>query len=311
MSSTERIEKAIESAIFPLSRQQCPPRLLGAIRHAVFPGGARIRPQLVTGVAAACGDPSPKLTDSAATAVELLHCASLVHDDLPCFDDADTRRGKPSVHRAFDQPLAVLAGDALIVMGFEALGRAIALRCSDGLRVFQIVSRGVGAPAGIIAGQAWESEPRVDFRRYHQAKTGGLFEAAVCAGAAAASADHHAWRPVGSMLGEAYQVADDIADACGDAASLGKPVGRDKLLGRPSAALTLGVDRASMHLRSILSDAVDAVPQCEGRDAFRKQLTTISEQFLNRFSARIERDRRSKHRAANHPLGWAAAEAVE
>ena len=94
------------------------------MRHAVLPGGARVRPQLCLSVAQACGDDLPEMSDAAAAAIELIHCASLVHDDLPCFDDADLRRGKPSVHRAYGEPLAVLAGDALIVMAFEALARA-------------------------------------------------------------------------------------------------------------------------------------------------------------------------------------------
>ena len=92
-----------------------------------FPGGARIRPRLCLAVAQACGEDQPAVTDAAAAAIELLHCASLVHDDLPCFDDAPIRRGKPSVHRAFGEQLAVLAGDALIVLAFETLALAAAV----------------------------------------------------------------------------------------------------------------------------------------------------------------------------------------
>ena len=98
------------------------------LRYAVFPGGARIRPRLCLAVAQACGEDQPAVTDAAAAAIELLHCASLVHDDLPCFDDAPLRRGKPSVHRAFGERLAVLAGDALIVLAFETLARAAVRR---------------------------------------------------------------------------------------------------------------------------------------------------------------------------------------
>ena len=91
------------------------------MHHAVFPRGARIRPRLTLAVAAACGEDAPSVSDAAGIAIELMHCASLVHDDLPCFDDADTRRGRPSVHRAFGEPLAVLAGDALIVLAYQTL----------------------------------------------------------------------------------------------------------------------------------------------------------------------------------------------
>ena len=111
MKPITRIEQSLATAIASGEAEGCPPKLAGAIRHAVFPGGARIRPQLCLAVAQACGDDDPMLSDAAATAIELLHCASLVHDDLPCFDDASTRRGRASVHFAFGESLAVLAGE--------------------------------------------------------------------------------------------------------------------------------------------------------------------------------------------------------
>ena len=105
-----------------LARSQQGPQLLQeAMHYSVFPGGARIRPQLCLAVASACGDDDPALSNAAASAIELLHCASLVHDDLPCFDDAESRRGRPSVHTAYGERIAVLAGDALIVLAFQCL----------------------------------------------------------------------------------------------------------------------------------------------------------------------------------------------
>ena len=124
MKPITRIEQSLAAAIASGEEEGCPPKLAGAIRHAVFPGGARIRPQLCLAVAQACGDDDPLLSEATATAIELLHCASLVHDDLPCFDDAPTRRGRASVHFAFGESLAVLAGDALIVLAFQTLGAA-------------------------------------------------------------------------------------------------------------------------------------------------------------------------------------------
>ena len=115
-----RIERALTNNINRGSGAGCPPKLAAAVQHAVFPKGARIRPRLCLAVAAACGEDAPELTDAAAAAIEFLHCASLVHDDLPCFDNADMRRGKPSVHRAFGQPLAVLAGDACLLYTSDA-----------------------------------------------------------------------------------------------------------------------------------------------------------------------------------------------
>ena len=161
MDAVTRIEQALQTAIGRADVPGCPPRLAAAMRHAVFPRGARIRPRLCLAVAAACGDDEPALADAAAASIELLHCASLVHDDLPCFDDAATRRGRPSVHRAFGEPLAVLAGDALIVLAFQTLGRFSHAPQRLALLVMT-VSRSVGMPFGIVAGQAWECEPHVD-----------------------------------------------------------------------------------------------------------------------------------------------------
>src|SRR6188472_2351944 len=106
MDAVNRIEQALQTAIARADIPGCPPRLAAAMRHAVFPRGARVRPRLCLAVAAACGDDDPALSDAAAASIELLHCASLVHDDLPCFDNADTRRNRPSIHRAFGEPLA-------------------------------------------------------------------------------------------------------------------------------------------------------------------------------------------------------------
>jgi geranylgeranyl diphosphate synthase type II len=261
MSDPRRIERALRAAVEACAGG-APPRLAGALRHAVFPAGARIRPRLCLAVAAACGDPFPTLSDAAAAAVELIHCASLVHDDLPCFDNASTRRGQPSVHRAFGEPLAVLAGDALIVAAFDAVARA-GVAAPDRLgRVIEVVARGVASPHGIIAGQAWESEPHIPVITYRRAKTGALFEAAAAAGAVCAGGDPAAWRAFGERIGEAYQVADDILDLLGDAGSLGKPVGRDAALGRPNAARDLGVEGSRALLEQLVSEALAEMPPC-------------------------------------------------
>ena len=180
MTSIERIENSLLAAVAASIGPGCPPRLAAAVRHAVFPGGARIRPQLCLAVARACGDDQPGLADAAAVAVELLHCASLVHDDLPCFDDAPLRRGQASVHSAYGERLAVLAGDALIVMASQVLVQAGQAAPDRALQVMQTINAGVGMPGGIVAGQAWECEPRVALRDYQRLKTGALFAAATC-----------------------------------------------------------------------------------------------------------------------------------
>lgn len=269
MDVMSRIERALVNAVGRADAPGCPPLLAAAMRHAVFPRGARIRPRLTLAVAMACGEDAPELTDAAAASIELLHCASLVHDDLPCFDDADTRRGKPSVHRAYGEPLAVLAGDALIVLAFQALAAAApAAPHRLGLLV-TTVARSVGVPNGIVAGQAWECEPAADLAQYQQEKTGALFAAATVAGAAAAGGEAEAWRLLGERLGAAYQVADDLRDAICNPDELGKPVGRDAALGRPSAVTQFGLDGAAELLRELAAGAVAAVPPCPGAASLR------------------------------------------
>jgi geranylgeranyl diphosphate synthase type II len=167
----------------------------------VFPGGARIRPHLCIAVALACGDDDPALATAAAVSLELMHCASLVHDDLPCFDNAATRRGRPSVQAAFGEPLAVLTGDALIVLAFQVLAGAAGKSPARLAPLMTTIAAGTGMPFGIVAGQAWECEPKVNLSDYQRAKTGALFAAATAAGAQAAGADPARWRALGERLG--------------------------------------------------------------------------------------------------------------
>ena len=167
-----RLEMALRDALGESARSG-PPLLAEAMSYAVFPGGGRARPRLCLAVAEACrvdegngsatldeGNWSP-LVMAAAVAIELLHCASLVHDDLPCFDDADERRGRPSVHCMFGESLAVLAGDGLITLAFETVARAGTEHPQRIGPLVILLARAVGSVDGLVAGQAWESEPSV------------------------------------------------------------------------------------------------------------------------------------------------------
>ncbi|MFD1509857.1 polyprenyl synthetase family protein [Lacimonas salitolerans] len=264
MGLSERIDKAVTDAVTIGQGGVAPRQLSAALTYATTPGGARIRPTILTSVAMACGDDQPQITDAAAAALELIHCASLVHDDLPCFDDAATRRGKPSVHRAYGEPLAVLTGDSLIVLAFEVLAKVAPL---DPMRSAQLVltlARRTGMPGGICAGQGWESEPEIDLRAYHRSKTGALFIAATQMGAISAGQEPEEWEELGARIGEAFQVADDLRDALYDSQTLGKPVGQDDLHGRPNAVAELGVDGAIRRLTDILSGAISSIPSCPG-----------------------------------------------
>lgn len=275
-------EQHIEEAMAEHATAQCPPLLAQALNYSVFPGGARVRPQLCKAVALANNSSDIRLASAAATAVELLHCASLVHDDLPCFDDATQRRGKPSVHAKFGERIAVLTGDALIVAAFQTLAaHAVhAVRIERVPLVTTIVARGVGAPHGICAGQAWECEQRVDLSRYHRAKTGALFVAATCAGAASAGVDPGPWVNLGASIGEAYQIADDIKDAVSDPETLGKPVGIDIKLDRPSAVRELGLEGAVSRLKECLESGLDSMPACAGQNMLYKLVRAQSSRFI-------------------------------
>jgi geranylgeranyl diphosphate synthase type II len=280
MQQAKRVEMALEMALAEAAGPKSPPLLAAALRYALFPGGHRIRPQIVLSVARACGDANPEGADAAAAAIEMLHSASLVHDDLPAFDDAGTRRGKPSVHVQFGEPIAVLTGDALIVLAYETLGRGFATESRGLAQMIAIVSRAVGAPVGIVAGQAWESETAIPLVDYQRAKTGALFAGATLAGAAAAGCDPEPWRALGEAIGEAYQVADDLRDLLCSAEELGKPVGQDERRARPNAATQLGIGGAKARLTELADLAAESIPDCPGAEELRKVIRAQTRQLF-------------------------------
>ncbi len=275
-----RIDQTLAISLKNATSEDCPPRLAEAVEYAVFPGGARVRPQLCLAVAGACGARDSRVPLAAAAAVELMHCASLVHDDLPCFDNAPIRRGKPSVHATYGERLAVLAGDALIVLAFETLVREIETAPQAVAECLRILGRGVGMPHGISAGQAWECESQVPLREYHQAKTGALFAAASMCGAAAVGQDIDPWRELGERLGEAYQVADDLQDVAGNADKLGKPIAQDSRLGRPSAVTSDGILGATEKLQRLVTLAVESIPDCPGATELRLLIALEAKRFV-------------------------------
>lgn len=278
-----RIEAAVAAALAlgqgPVGGGEAPAKLRAALDHAVFPGGARIRPTILVSVARACGDDRPHLTDAAAAALELIHCASLVHDDLPCFDDADIRRGKPTVHRAFGEPVAVLAGDSLIVLAFEVLARAAGDSPSRAVELIRVLAQRTGMPGGICAGQGWESEAEVNVAAYHRAKTGALFIAATQMGAIAAGQEPEPWEELGARIGAAFQVADDLKDALLTEAEMGKPAGQDAAHARPSAVQELGVQGAVSHLKDILGGAIASIPACPGEAMLAAMVRAYAERM--------------------------------
>jgi geranylgeranyl diphosphate synthase, type II len=281
-----RVETELALILAPHHENGGPPSLAAALRYAVFPGGARIRARLCLSVAEACSCDQPALANAAAAAIELLHCASLVHDDLPCFDDADLRRGRPSVHKAFGEQLAVLAGDGLIVMAFQSLARVGEFAPQRLSPLLAIIGRAVGPVNGLVAGQAWECEPIAALAEYHQAKTAALFAAATMAGAVAAGSDPAPWKRLGERLGEAFQVADDIRDVAAEPGECGKPLGQDAALGRPNAVAHYGLEGAIGRLEQLVNEAVAVIPPGPGASAMRALIRQEAERLLPKKLAR-------------------------
>lgn len=283
MTIDRRFEQSLERALTVSTATDCPPRLRQAMRHAVFPAGARVRPRLLLAVADACGAPMNDAALDIAVALELMHGASLVQDDLPCFDDAAQRRGQPSVHAAFDDRLAILASDGLIMAAYLCLANAAGVAGERRAALVALLARHAGANGGITAGQAWESEAHVDLERYHAAKTGSLFAAATESGALLAGEPAErldAWAALGARVGAAYQVADDLKDATGDAVALGKPVNVDARLERPNAAASLGLDGAAARLQEHVDGLLSAIPPCRHPERLAAAISAQANRFM-------------------------------
>jgi len=253
-----------------------PTRLRDAMLHAVFSGGGRVRPKLGMAIVEAQGKTVDDPVLGAAMAVEMIHCASLVHDDMPCFDDADTRRGKPSIHRAFGEDTALLVGDALIVAAFEVLAERCASRPGLLAPMVRLLAEGTGASEGIIAGQASESNPSADVRTIHRKKTGALFEAIAAMAALVSGGAVARWRGVGTKIGMAYQLADDMLDRFGDTQSAGKPVDQDTRNRRPNAARSESLASAAVRLDDMVESAINDIPLCPGRDSLVSSIVGIA-----------------------------------
>lgn len=234
-----------------------PVRLHAAMRHAALNGGKRIRPLLVyaTGYTLGANDES---LDDAALAVELIHCYSLVHDDLPAMDDDQLRRGQPTVHVAFDEATAILAGDALQSLAFERLSDA---PLADKAKVAMLRELAIASGhAGMCGGQALDIDAtgqRIDIdqlERLHAMKTGALLRASVRLGALAAGANdaHKAALDVyADALGLAFQVKDDLLDIESDSATLGKTAGKDIAQDKATFPALIGVDASRARLRDL------------------------------------------------------------
>ncbi|MDP1906682.1 MAG: polyprenyl synthetase family protein [Hyphomicrobium sp.] len=248
-------------------------RLNAAMRHSLLGGGKRFRPFLVLESAKLFGMDAQAALDAAA-AFECVHCYSLVHDDLPSMDNDDMRRGQPTVHRAFDEWTAILAGDALLTLAFEITARPQTHPdATVRAELTRVLAHAAGG-RGMVLGQMLdlEAEKRGEpqhmsaahVRRLQALKTGALIAAACEAGAVLASApdaQRAMLRRYGENLGLAFQTADDLLDAQGDAAAMGKATGKDSAAGKATLVGLIGVGEARAQLAAAVANAEHELEQ--------------------------------------------------
>jgi farnesyl diphosphate synthase len=240
-----------------------PERLMAAMRHGVLNGGKRLRPFLVMESAAlfsADGEAALRV----AAALECVHCYSLIHDDLPAMDDDDLRRGQPTVHRAFDEATAILAGDALLTLAFDIIaGEATALPAERRAALVLALARAAG-PGGMVGGQKLDLEAEqtppdeAGIIRLQAMKTGALIRFACEAGALIAGApadDRERLAEFGSAIGLAFQLADDLLDLTADASQMGKATGKDAAAGKATLVALHGANWARSQLHGLVEQA--------------------------------------------------------
>ncbi len=262
-----RAERALERRMPAVSTE--PTYLHQAMRYATLDGGKRLRAALVYAAGEALGATLDAL-DVPACAVEMVHAYSLVHDDLPCMDNDSMRRGKPTVHRAYDEATAVLAGDALQPLAFEWLARdpALTVGAARRLEMITVLAQASGS-IGMAGGQAMDlasvgtAPTPAELEDCYRRKTGALIAASVLLGAltadAAASPLVAALNRYGQALGLAFQIADDVLDVEGNTETLGKTAGADDARGKPTYPSILGMERSKTEARRLHTEALESL----------------------------------------------------
>ena len=288
-STAADIEAALDELLVAgaLSGPGLPPdRLIAAMRHGSLNGGKRLRPLLLRQAAGVFGIPS-KATVTAGLAIELIHCYSLVHDDLPAMDNDDLRRGQPTVHKAYDDATAILAGDALLTHAFGLLASEAA-HPDAGVRIRLVAELAAGAGAGgMVGGQMRDIEGETSFlseraiARMQAMKTGALIRAAVRMGAIIGGASDEQLALLTSYAeaaGRAFQLADDILDVTATPEVLGKATGKDAGAGKQTIVARIGVSAAQQELAEVIHDALSAlVPFDERASGLRETAKFFAE----------------------------------
>ena len=266
-SHSKRTEAALDKLLD--SAQTNPTRLHEAMRYAAQGGGKRIRPLLVY-AAGQLGDTDHQqketALDAAAVAIECIHAYSLVHDDLPCMDDDDLRRGRPTVHKAFDEATALLVGDALQTRAFEILANA---QCGVDVRLLMISALAAASGSrGMAGGQAIDLESvgkKLDLaglKQMHAMKTGALLSCAVELGGIAAELNPTQMAHLhnySQALGLAFQIVDDVLDATADSQTLGKTAGKDAINDKPTYVTLMGLDYAHKTAQELQETAIKSL----------------------------------------------------
>jgi farnesyl diphosphate synthase len=260
----QRTELALENLLVAANAN--PVRLHEAMRYAAQGGGKRIRPLLVYASGELANDSSDEKNaalDSAAVAIECIHAYSLVHDDLPCMDDDDLRRGRPTVHKAYDEATALLVGDALQTRAFEVLASA---QCEANIRLEMIGAlAGASGSRGMAGGQAIDLESvgkKLDLaglKQMHAMKTGALLSCSVQLGGIAARLNPTQMEHLknySEALGLAFQIVDDVLDATADSQTLGKTAGKDAANDKPTYVTLMGLDYANTAAKDLQETAI-------------------------------------------------------
>ena len=263
------VEEALERALPAIVTESGlePARLHAAMRYTVLGGGKRVRPLLVFASGGLFGADLDSLARAAA-AVEMIHADSLVHDDMPCMDDDALRRGKPTVHVAYDEATALLVGDALQSQAFAVLADDASIAPARLVAMLRVLAHAAG-PAGMCGGQAIDlasvgvSLTLEQLERMHQLKTGALLRASVLLGALAGrdidAAELEALGSYSNAIGLAFQVVDDVLDATADSATLGKTAGKDAAANKPTYVSILGLIESKLLAEKLRRAAHDAL----------------------------------------------------
>jgi len=267
------IESVLENALAP--NAHLPEKLISAMRYSALGGGKRIRALLCYAAAELCddktnGETEASIADASAAAVELIHAYSLVHDDMPCMDDDDLRRGKPSCHKQYDDATALLVGDALQSLAFSLISKEnLAKNPATQLALVNTLANASGM-LGMAGGQALDLSAvgqtltQQSLEKMHQLKTGALIKAALLMGAANGNvAQKNAIEIYAENIGLAFQVVDDILDVEADSATLGKTAGKDALSQKPTYVTILGLDVAKQHANTLFEAALSAIAPFE------------------------------------------------